>query len=133
MTAPTPDPGALLDRLEEGRKAAPWQRCGCLAGLGHIPSVSDCHQAGLCQMRENERARESALIRAARDGLALRDAVLALAEELEGESATAMTRADVARERDDRVLYTTNVRHARVAHQAAASLRAVVADATGEA
>lgn len=56
----------LLARLEGAHRRASepfWDRCGCLAGLGEIPSVSDCHQAGLCSMRLSQHRREEGALR----------------------------------------------------------------------
>jgi len=103
MTAPTSDPGALLDRLEEARKAA----------------------TGLCSF-EDYHAYSSAvrdalpdLLRLARDGLALRAGVERLAEEID-------TKADV-----QNVLGAGNGRIAELI-DLADRLRAVVADTSGQ-
>jgi len=78
MTAPTPDPGALLDRLEEARKAAtagPWDVYSetCIgAGAGrfeYVGEVASDHDAALIVAAVNSL---DDLLRLARDGLALR-------------------------------------------------------------
>ena len=95
MTAPSPDPGALLDRLEEARTAAtrgPWSvdgTCGPVMGAAILPPYGTSEvpvvalDAGV--IREADAALIVALvnaaptlIRLARERAALRDAVLGL-------------------------------------------------------
>jgi hypothetical protein len=141
MTAPTPDPGALLDRLEEARKAA-------LAVRKDYPSLpvlnalhdddadqviavwSDGATADFVETFDPESADLIAaainhlpdLIRLARDGLALRAGIERLAEE-----ADARVRASVPASAAERLI-------ADGAHTVkVGDLRAVVADTSGEA
>lgn len=58
--------------------------------------------------------------------------VLDLADELDRDSRGALSASDRARDRGDRTMYSVNVRHARVASQAADAIRAAVSGGTGE-
>jgi len=121
--APTPDPGALLDRLEEARKAAtpgPWEqdiyeiqahRRRLVAETGWRPD------AALIVAAVNALPD---LLRLARDGLALRAGVERLAAEFDSATSPPVI-SDF-----DRGLVAG---YARAADQ----IRAVVADTSGEA
>lgn len=106
MTAPVPDPGALLDRLEEARKAATLRKAiqhAVFDAGGHSAKAA----AAILALPE-----VADLIRLARDGLALRAGVERLAEDVRDESMygeNGVTRREIA----DRLL-------------------AVVADTSGE-
>jgi hypothetical protein len=129
MTVPTPDPGALLDRLEELAKAGTagewYERPGHLGpamfsdapglpGVGHtyLPADAALIVAAVNALPD--------LLRLARDGLALRAEVERLAEEFDGATSPPVV-SDF-----DRGLVAG---YARAADQ----IRAVVADTSGEA
>lgn len=124
---------AVLDGIEKAREAATtgpfWERCGCLDGMGRIPSVSDCHQAGLCQMRQTDRERDAEVLRL----VAAVRAALALADEWEADSRDALVIAAAGRDRGDREVHRINARHARVAHHAASQLTSTLTAALTEA
>ena len=87
MTAPTPDPGALLDRLEEARKAIAreFQR-----GTGAVNRMAIDAADDVLALPE-----VADLLRLARDGLALRDGVERLAEDYEAGVSVGVIRSEV--------------------------------------
>ena len=125
MTAPVPAPGTLLDRLEEARNSIGDSPAFRVVGFdqgtdepewvyarfddGGQSLFAECYGTDAAELIAATLQALPELIRLARDGLALRDAVLGLAEELD-EQQEYVGRLTIA----DR-------------------LRAVAADATGEA
>jgi len=155
MTPPAPDPGALLDRLEELGEAAtpgPW-RWDSEFGEANDTGLALTNDAGeeivgayndhCCSFRDDPHVNDADaalivaavnalpdLIRLARDGLALRDGVERLAEEME----TVADEVTPDAERHTRT-NSSNRRqrgYAAALRHAADRLRAVVADTSGE-
>ena len=117
MTAPTPDPGALLDRLEDavaatlGGNPSAWRNAASVVALPEV----------------------AALIAAARERDRLRTAVEELAEELLSAAELYDAAALDARMAFDLMAEGGHLIQAGDARRFADRLRAVVADTSGEA
>lgn len=129
MTAASgPDWGELERRFAPAPEPF-WERCGCLEGLGEIPSVSDCHQAGLCRVRQRDRERDEAfavLLAAARGRDRLAAAITALADELARDAQSARNDARAIGPGGDSEQATYWHSQADAASDAAARLRALL-------
>ena len=127
MTAPAPDPGALLDRLEDEVSTAVHNALnrldGCRCGeSGRL----DCTHIAEAVVALPEVAD---LLRLARDGLALRAGVERLAEELAREADSYAANVERLPTPTERASAAARA----ISHGGAADrLRAVVADTSGE-